>query len=332
VRQALQALRASSTNAHTPAPAAQRPEPTAPPVDAIADAIETLRATPMAEIQRRGWHFQQRDFYSALNDFEFLEENRDLWHDRPMPRGIDWDLDGEVAKLRQIAPFALELADVPDDMPEGPPRFHWRNNFWTGLDALVQYCLMRDAKPRRVVEIGCGWSSLLLAQALARNEEEGAPLTAVDQVEPYPRTELLRALPDHWSLHEAILQRAPMALFEELEDGDVCFYDGSHVAKPGSDVVWFFAEIVPRLKPGVIVHLHDVFWPAEYPDEWIFDRGQTWNEQYVLQAFLMYNSDFKPLVCNPALAALHHSELDELFAAVAPVSGNGSFWMRRVAG
>jgi predicted O-methyltransferase YrrM len=312
-------------------PAASRPEPVALTADPIADAIETLRATPIAEIQRRGWHFQQRDFYSALNDFEFLEENRDLWHDRPMPRGIDWELDGEVVKLRQIAPFALELADVPDDMPEGPPRFHWRNNFWTGLDAFVHYCLMRDAKPRRVVEIGCGWSSLLLAQALARNEDDGAPRADVDQVEPYPRTELLRALPDHWNLHEAILQRAPLSLFEELEDGDVCFYDGSHVAKPGSDVVWFFAEVIPRLAPGVIVHLHDVFWPAEYPDEWIFDRGQTWNEQYVLQAFLMYNSDFKPLLCNPALAALHPTELDELFAAIAPVAGSGSFWMRRVA-
>ena len=303
-----------------------------PTVDPVGDAIETLRSTPIAEVQRRGWHFEPRDFYSALNDFEFLEANRDLWHDRPMPAGIDWDLDGEIAKLRQIAPFAAELADVPEEMPDGPPRFHWHNNFWTGLDAFSQYCLMRDAKPRRVVEIGCGWSSLLLAQALAKNEAKGAPQVVVDQVEPYPRTELLAALPDHWNLHEAILQRAPLSLFEELGDGDVCFYDGSHVAKPGSDVVWFFAEVLPRLKPGVLIHLHDVFWPAEYPDQWIFERGQTWNEQYVLQAFLMYNGDFKPLLCNPALMAYRHQDLTELFAAVAPISGSGSLWMRRVAG
>jgi predicted O-methyltransferase YrrM len=330
VRRASSALRATRPEP-PPAPApdpAPIPDPT-PPADPVADAIEVLRATPIAEVQRRGWHFEQLDFYSALNDFEFLEENRDLWHDRPMPRGIDWDLEGEVAKLRQIAPFARELADVPEDAPPGPPRFHWRNNFWTGTDAFVHYCLMRDAKPRRVVEIGCGWSSLLLAQALGENEREGSPQVAVDQVEPYPRTELLSALPDHWNLHEAILQRAPMSLFEELEDGDVCFYDGSHIVKPGSDVVWFFAEVIPRLKPGVIVHLHDIFWPAEYPDEWIFERGQTWNEQYMLQAFLMYNSDFKPLLCNPALMHFHQAELEDLFAAVAPVSGSGSLWMRR---
>jgi predicted O-methyltransferase YrrM len=328
VSRASHALRAPRP---TPAP---DPTPTAeaPSQDPVGDAIETLRQTPAAEIQRRGWHFQQRDFYSALNDFEFLEANRDLWHGRPMPAGIEWDLDGEIAYLRRIAPFAAELATVPVEMPDGPPRYHWRNDFWTGLDAFVQYCLMRDAKPRRVVEIGCGWSSLLLAQALGENEREGAPQAAVDQIEPYPRTELLRALPDHWQLHESILQRAPLSLFEELGDGDVCFYDGSHVAKPGSDVVWFFAEVIPRLKPGVLVHLHDLFWPADYPDEWIFDRGQTWNEQYVLQAFLMYNSDFKPVLCNPALMEYHHEDLAELFAAVAPIPGSGSIWMRRVAG
>ncbi|HEY5334077.1 MAG TPA: class I SAM-dependent methyltransferase [Solirubrobacterales bacterium] len=326
------ARRASQAFRTTREPEPPAAPPTAPPIDPVGEAIETLRATPIAEIQRRGWHFQQRDFYSALNDFAFLEANPDLWHDRPMPAGIDWDLDGEIAKLRQIAPFAAELADVPEEMPEGPPRFHWRNNFWTGLDAFSQYCLMRDVKPRRVVEIGCGWSSLLLAQALAKNEAEGASKVVVDQVEPYPRTELLRALPDHWNLHEAILQRAPLEPFEALEAGDVCFYDGSHVVKPGSDVVWFFAEVLPRLRPGVLIHLHDVFFPREYPDEWIFDRGQTWNEQYVLQTFLMYNSDFKPLLCNPALMHFHHVELDELFSAVAPVAGSGSIWLRRVAG
>ncbi|HEY2052571.1 MAG TPA: class I SAM-dependent methyltransferase [Solirubrobacterales bacterium] len=311
----------------------QPPQPAAKaPGDPIADAIEVLRATPDAEIQRRGWHFQQRDFYSALNDFEFLEANPDLWHDRALPRGVDWDLDGEMRKIREIAPYAAELAEVPDDLPEGPPRYHWRNHFWTGFDVLVHYCLMRDAKPRRVVEIGCGWSSLLLAQALGENEREGTPQAVVDQVEPYPRTELLRALPSHWNLHESILQRAPLLPFEALEDGDVCFYDGSHVAKPGSDVVWFFAEVIPRLKPGVIVHFHDVFWPHEYPDSWIFERGQTWNEQYVLQAFLMYNSDFKPLICNQALMAGYPAELDDLFASIAPVAGGGSVWLRRVAG
>lgn len=296
--------------------------------DPVGRAIETLRQTPVAEIQRRGFHFQVRDFYSALNDLAFLEENHDLWHERPLPRGINWDLEAQLEVVRRIAPYAHELKDVPQDMPPGPPRYHWRNDFWSGLDALVQYGLLREAKPSRVVEIGCGWSSLLMAEALSRNEADGTT-SAVDQVEPYARKELLSALPAHWNLHETILQRAPMEPFEALREGDVCFYDGSHVARAGSDVVWFFSEVIPRLAPGVIVHVHDIFWPSDYPDPWIFERGQTWNEQYVLQAFLMYNREFEPLLSNTALLSSFPAEMEELLGSLPTVMSGGSLWMRR---
>ena len=310
-----------------------RPRQDSPPQEADADpvarAIETLRETPIAEIQRRGFHFQARDYYSALNDIAFLEENPDLWHHRPLPRGVDWDLEAQLRAVRRIAPYAHELKDVPQDMPPGPPRYHWRNDFWSGLDALVQYGLLREAKPSRVVEIGCGWSSLLMAAALTRNEAEGAAPTIVDQIEPYARKELLSALPAHWALHETILQRAPLEPFEALRDGDVCFYDGSHVARAGSDVVWFFSEVIPRLAPGVIVHLHDIFWPSDYPDPWIFERGQTWNEQYVLQAFLMYNREFEPLLSSTAVLGAFPAEMEELLGSLPTVLNGGSFWMRR---
>lgn len=313
---------------------AEQPVIATPPpaieVDPLGQAIETLRETPVLEIQKRGYHFQQRDYYSALNDLPFLAENHDLWHDRPLPRGVKWDLDAQMDAVKQIAPYCSELMDVPQDMPEGAPVFHWKNDFWSNADALIHYGLLRDTKPRRVVEIGCGWSSLLMAQALALNESEGAPKTVVDQVEPYARKELLSALPEHWDLHETILQRAPLEIFESLQAGDVCFYDGSHVARAGSDVIWFFFEVIPRLKPGVLIHVHDIFWPSDYPDDWIFERGQTWNEQYVLQAFLMYNSEFEPVICNTALFANFESEITQLFSAVFPDTGHGgSIWLRR---
>jgi SAM-dependent methyltransferase/predicted O-methyltransferase YrrM len=309
--------------AQPPAPAP--PEDSGDPVDR---AIETLRQTPVAEVQRRGFHFQARDFYSALNDIAFLEENRDLWQGRPLPRGIDWDLDAQLETVRRIAPYAHELEGVPQDMPPGPPRYHWRNDFWNGLDALVQYGLLREAKPSRVVEIGCGWSSLLMAEALSRNEAEGTRAD-VDQIEPYARKELLSALPAHWNLHETILQRAPLELFEALGEGDVCFYDGSHVARAGSDVVWFFSEVIPRLAPGVIVHVHDVFWPSDYPEPWILERGQTWNEQYVLQAFLMYNREFEPLLGSSAVSSAYPDEVNELLGSLPTDMTGGSLWMRR---
>ena len=313
-----------------PVPSPQGPPPPDPPDPTVEQAIEVLRRTSPIEVQRHGYHFQVRDFYSGLNDVLFLEENLDLWHSRPLPAGVEWDLEAQLEVLERIAPYCRELHDVPEDMPPGPPRYHWINDFWNGADAIVQYGLLRQAKPHRVVEIGCGWSSLLMAEALARNEGEGAPTAGVEQIEPYPRKELLRALPATWSLHETILQRAPLELFESLEAGDVCFYDGSHVARVASDVVWFFSEVIPRLKPGVLVHLHDIFWPNDYPDLWVFDRAQTWNEQYVLQAFLMYNDRFRPLLCNSAVFEAYREQAIELFQGLPAHRGGSSVWMERL--
>lgn len=215
----------------------REPEPSANPPDlrpgpSIDQAIEVLASASTREVQDRGYHFQPRDYYSALNDLPFLDENADLWHKRPLPPGVTWDLDAQLDEVRGLAPYLQELVEVPMDPPPGPPAYHWDNAFWRGADALVHYGLLRKSKPRRVVEVGAGWSSLLMADALRRNEEEGAKPTEVTQIEPYPRRELLSALPDHWMLHDVILQRADMALFDSLEDGDVCFYDGSHVAAP----------------------------------------------------------------------------------------------------
>ena len=144
----------------------------------------------------------------------------------------------------------------------------------------MQYGLVRSRRPARIVEIGCGWSSLLLARALARNDAEGAPRTRVTQIEPHPRAELMAALPNHWTRHTTILQRAPLDIFDALGPGDILFYDGSHVAKTASDVNWFFFRVLPRLAPGVLIHLHDIFLPREYPKDWLLKDGRTWNEQY----------------------------------------------------
>lgn len=298
--------------------------------DSVDQAIETLAAASIQEVQDRGYHFQQRDYYSALNDLSFLTANWDLWHGRPLPQGIKWDLDTQLAEVRRISPYLSELDEVPQDAPPGPPRYHWNNNFWRGGDALVHYGLLRHFKPRRIVEVGAGWSSLLMAEALGRNQEEGSEPAVVDQIEPFPRKELLSALPADWTLHEVILQRADLELFDSLQAGDVCFYDGSHVARAGSDVVWFFFEVLPRLKPGVLVHVHDIFWPADYPDDWIFNRGQTWNEQYVLQAFLMYNNAFEPVICNPILCQRRMGALEELFGETPETQHSGSsVWLRK---
>jgi hypothetical protein len=306
--------------------------PSLPVEDPIAEAIATLSRVPIADLQARGYHFQRRDYYSPLNDLEFLDANRDLWQGRPLPAGIDWNLDRQLELLRRLAVHLPELADVPFDPPDGSPHtYHWNNDFWRGNDAIVQYGLLRHLKPDRIVEIGCGWSSLLMARALARNERDGAKPASVHQIEPYPRRELLSELPADWTLEETILQRASPTSIEALDDGDILFYDGSHIARAASDVNWFLFELLPRVRAGVWVHLHDIFWPSDYPESWIFERGQTWNEQYVLQAFLMFNREFEIVLANFALFVERTTDAQPLISGIDEVGPGGSVWIRRRA-
>jgi hypothetical protein len=304
--------------------------PNPPHGDDVQRAIATLQKLPAAELQRLGFDLQRRDYYSALNDLEFLAANRDLWQGRPLPAGVRFDVDEQWALVQELAAYVSELESVPYDQPPGEPlAYCWNNDFWRGLDALVHYGMIRRLRPSRVVEIGCGWSSLLMARALARNDADGAP-AAVHQIEPYPREALMAVLPGSWTLQRSMLQRSSPAAIEQLTSGDILFYDGSHVARAGSDVNWFFFEVLPRVAPGVIVHVHDIFWPSDYPEEWIFERGQTWNEQYILQAFLMYNEHFELLLANAAVVASYGADVARLFASLPEqFSGGCSAWIRR---
>lgn len=294
-------------------------------VEQIKKAIDTLSKTSFLEIQRLGFHFQANNFYSPLNDCNFLQNNEDLWKNAYKPREIDWNLNGQMETAELVGKYVDELRDIPKRQPSGKIEYCWDNNFWNNSDAIVQYGLLRALKPKKIIEIGCGWSSLLMKKALDRNNTP----CQVTQIEPYPNRQIFDTLPQEWKHHECILQRAPLNIFSELSDGDFCFYDGSHCVKTASDVNWFFFEILPRLAPGVVIHLHDIFLPDAYPDQWIFERGQTWNEQYILQAFLMYNRNYKIIMANRFLWKEKQSFLENTYKGVSPAYGC-SFWMKKI--
>lgn len=288
-------------------------------------ALRVLREHDIKEIQGRGFHFQRNDFYSPLNDLLFLESNRDLWNKNDDPLDIDWNVEGQLAVAKEISAFVDELRDIPQSQRGRVVCYCWQNDFWNNADALVQYGIVRSRKPKKYVEVGCGWSSLLLHKALQKNGQA----CQVALIEPYPNHSIFNVLPKNWIHHECILQRAPMRLFQELEAGNVLFYDGSHCARVASDVNHLFFEILPRLKSGVLIHLHDIFLPNEYPEDWIFDRGQTWNEQYVLQAFLMNNSSYRIVIANRYLYRRCASKLDDLYKGIQPSYG-ASFWIEKL--
>jgi hypothetical protein len=286
-----------------------RPKP--PPLlgAEIDDALAMLADVPFEELQERGWHVQPNSYLWPLNDVPFLRRNPELWAPPRIPRGIDWDLDGQLDLLRHLSPYANELADVRDGPEHRPGEFVWENGAFGAGDALAYYGLVRDLKPKRVIEIGAGASTLLLARALEANGGDAK----VTVVEPNPRWGVMGELPPGWDFRHTILQKADPEIFDELTAGDVVFYDGSHCVATGGDVNWLLFVVFPRLAPGVWIHFHDVHWPQDYPAQWVLNDGLTWNEQYILQAFLMHNAKYRVRIAMAMLRRLRHADLRAVF-------------------
>jgi methyltransferase family protein len=289
----------------------------------IDDALDVLKSVPFEELQRRGWHFQPNHYYWPLNDISFLRRHPDIWLRPSVPADIEWDLDGEFRLLEEITPYFAELVDVPAGPLTRAGEFVWENASLLPGDARVYYGILRKLKPRRVVEVGAGWSSLLMAQAVSRN----ARACEVTLIEPDPPWDVLGELPTDWELVEDRVQFADTAIFERLSPGDVLFYDGSHCIGTGSDVNWIFFEVLPRLAPGVWIHVHDLAWPWDYPWQWILDEGLSWNEQYFVQAFLMNNDAYRVRLAVAMLWAHRQPEITALVGE--PVLG-GSLWIEKV--
>ena len=155
-------------------------------------------------------------------------------------------------------------------------------------------------------------------------------MTLIDP-DPRPGYELMGELRPGWDVQQSLLQHADFALFESLRAGDILFYDGSHCVFTGSDVNWVLFEVMPRLAEGVWVHFHDIFWPHDYPAHWILDEGLTWNEQYFLQAFLMYNDAWRVRLALPMLWSERHELLSDWADPGWPFPGASSIWLQRVA-
>jgi predicted O-methyltransferase YrrM len=232
-------------------------------------------------------------YYSPLPDNRELARppRRDMvWpqHPRPTP-GIDWNEDEQV---RLTASFAQQdrLSFAEEESPD-PTEYWTRNDQYPALDAWVLEAMLRYLRPRQMIEIGSGYSSLVSARVNREFLRESMRFTCI---EPYPRAFLQAGVPGISHLRVEEVQDTPLELFERLGEGDVLFVDTSHTVKTGGDVAWIYGEILPRLAPGVVVHIHDAFIPGDYPQQWVYE-GWGWNEIYLIKAFLSFNSGYQVL-------------------------------------
>jgi predicted O-methyltransferase YrrM len=276
-------------------------------------------------------------YYSPLPDGEAIHRDAAKLFDRSRKElpGIDLQVESQLARLREWAPLH-DATELPAEQTPGR-RWYAKNGYFTYGDAVVLACILRATKPRRVVELGSGFSSALMLDVDQHYLDGQTQWTFIDP-DPSRIDELLR---DADRSRATILQKLAQDLspewFDQLEAGDILFIDSSHVGKIGSDVLYLFFEILPRLKPGVLIHVHDILWPFEYPQVWL-ERGRAWNEAYFLRALLMHQKAYE-IYCFGSYLETHHRDalsqhLPKSLAdhGIPTTPGFSSIWLKKTAG
>ncbi|WDI31576.1 class I SAM-dependent methyltransferase [Hyphococcus flavus] len=271
-----------------------------------------------AALDRLNIVLQNRTYYRPFITREDLRAP--LRDARNLP-GVTLDIDAQMALLAALEPFMGEIADLPVTPPDDLS-FGYYNGCYGPGDAEILYGMIRKLKPKRIIEIGSGHSTKLAVKALKANGGGGHTC-----IEPYEAPWL-----DRLGV-ETVRKKAESldpAYFDQLSEGDILFIDSSHIIRPQGDVLFEYLEVLPALAPGVIVHVHDIFTPFDYHEDWIIDRGLLWNEQYLLEALLSGGGFDIMLSAN----WLSRTRTDEM-AAILPGFANhldaepSSFWVRK---
>lgn len=241
-------------------------------------------------------------YYEPLFDSSKLKHS--LSDDRDLP-GIDWNVNEQLDLLNKFC-FSEELKNIPmkkvDDLT-----FYFNNRNYESGEAEYLYNMIRLKKPAMIIEIGSGYSTLMAVKAIKMNQVETSDYHCNHIcIEPFEMTWLEKT---GATVLRQRVEEVDKSLFGKLGENDLLFIDSSHIIRPQGDVLLEFLEVLPSLRDGVIVHIHDIFSPKDYLKKWITDEVMFWNEQYLLEAFLTCNREWKVI---GALNYLHHNHFDQL--------------------
>lgn len=259
-------------------------------INVIATERDELKGY-LADLQPYKTLFPPGHFYSPIPSMEEVREREDILFDRSQDALLGIDLN-EEEQLSMLDLFAKHYAGLPfTDEKNENWRYYFNNPFFGYSDGIALFCFLKEYQPKRVIEVGSGFSSALMLDV---DEHFFDSKTAFTFIEPYPeRLKSLLTSHDHdVRIIEDKLQNVDLDIFSSLKAGDILLIDSTHVSKIGSDVNLYLSEILPRLAKGVLIHIHDIIYPFEYPKEWIYD-GRAWNEAYLVRAFLQFNTSFK---------------------------------------
>jgi predicted O-methyltransferase YrrM len=272
--------------------------------------------------------FPPGHFYSTIPSLEDLHRDEAKIFDRSLRAiaGVDLNLEGQIDLLGKLKEYYQEQPFSAEASAE--LRYCFENDFFSYSDALFLYCMIRFAQPKRIIEIGSGFSSFVMLDTNERFFDNRIKFLFIEPDDERLRSRLRATDLDVAEIIPSPVQGVELARFDELSAGDILFVDSSHVAKVGSDVNHILFEILPRLSSGVFVHFHDMFYPFEYPKKWL-EEGRYWNEDYLLRAFLQFNSAFKIRIWNQFLG-MHYPERLRESMPLCMKSIGGSLWLQRV--
>lgn len=276
------------------------------------------------------------DYHSPVPAIRDLER-RGMWNVRSELRGIDFRENVQIELLNELG---LNYSDecrwslLPT---ENPTEFYLNNESFSYGCAASTHCIIRHFRPKRVVEIGSGMSSMVISNALLMNRSEENELYDYVIVDPYPTNIIRSGAVSMTDLIEKRVELLNPAFFDQLKANDILFIDSGHCVRIGGDVNYLFLDVFPRLKPGILVHVHDISTPFEYPKVYATSETfrQFWTEQYLLQGFLCFNSEFEVLLAMNYLMKDHLELFRKAFPFYDPNIHHftsSSFWMRRKEG
>lgn len=273
----------------------------------------------------RSGFYPSGHFHSPIPGLDAVRGREDLAEPDTLP-GLDLRDESQLALLDVLAPLCSEQPF--HDEPDGRHRYYFRsdNIFFGEGDGLVYYALLRHLRPRRVIEVGIGFSSAVLLDTIDEYFSGECETTFIDPG-PERMQGLLQADRDsNVRIISSPVQDVDHQIFEGLAEGDILFIDTSHVSKLGSDTNYLLLEILPTLPPGVVVHIHDIFWPFDYPLAWVRE-GRAWNETYLLRALLINNDRLKVLWFSDYLRSRYHDRVRDAIPVWAKNPG-GSLWLQ----
>jgi predicted O-methyltransferase YrrM len=248
-------------------------------------------------------------YYSSVADIEVLRRTQRVWAKKSEMPGIESNLDEQAQNLKRIClPYKDEYIGNRNFLIATSEHF---GPGFGPIEAQALHAVIRHYKPNRIIEVGSGVSTYCSLKAIETNGHG-----KITCIEPYP-SDKLRMLPDI-NLIEQEVQQVPLETFAALDRGDLLFIDSSHTVKTGSDVNYIILEVLPRLKPGVIIHFHDIFFPYDYQIDILWSFFQ-WSETSLLRAFLINNPKAQIIFC---LSQLHYDQkaiLQDVFPEYNPM-------------